>query len=163
MIDDTNSEHDESGPCKLFIDEIKSMTRDLIWCINNFKCTSGFSQTFSRPTSRVQLNTWQSEWLDVQRTTSEAFCERPQKIFVLFDLWINEFFENGPPTVCPTDHPQCVPRTTHSVTRTFVHPNTIVPCLIYRWLHNIYTTHQLCLFYQRNIEKKYVERKWENN
>ena len=41
------------------------------------------------------------EVTDVQRTASEAFCERPQKRFVLFDLQISKFYENGPPTASP--------------------------------------------------------------
>ena len=32
---------------------------------------------------------------------SKQFCERPPEIIFLFDLRINKFFGNGPPTVCP--------------------------------------------------------------
>ena len=35
---------------------------------------------------------------DVQIMASEAFC--PQKILILFDLRINKFYENRPPTAC---------------------------------------------------------------
>ena len=37
--------------------------------------------------------------IDVQRTASEAFCECSPKVIFLFDLRINKFYENGPPTV----------------------------------------------------------------
>ena len=83
----------------VFIDEVLSMIRDLIWCIQHFKSTWGFSQRFSIPTSRVQLNACIRSAKNVQRTPSEPFHECSLKIIFLFDLRINQFFGNGPPTV----------------------------------------------------------------
>ena len=41
MINDTNSEHEESGHRKLFIDEIKRMTSDLACWMKNFRSIIG--------------------------------------------------------------------------------------------------------------------------
>ena len=96
-------------PFWVFVDEILSMIRYLIWCIQHFKSTSGFSQKSSTPTFWVQLNALHSECKERAKNAKRAVRERSPKVIFLFDLRINKFFGNGPPTV---------------LSWTFFHPNT---------------------------------------
>ena len=39
--------------------------------------------------------------IDIQERQGRRSVKQAQKIWVLFDLRRNKFYENGPPTVCP--------------------------------------------------------------
>ena len=85
----------------VFIDEVLSMIRDLIWWIQHFKSTSGFSKGFPYPLLKYSWTLCIQSAKNVQQTLSEPFREHSPKIIFLFDLRINKFFGTDHPQFCP--------------------------------------------------------------